>query len=236
MSEQPTPPHKSVGQSGRAARASGGGRRSAPKAAPQRVADSRLGARSLLKLAVFLFAASCGGGRFDAPKNLDDACAIVAERPRYLTAMRQAERRWGIPVPVQMATIHQESKFIGDARTPHQYVLGVIPIGRQSSAYGYSQAIDDTWSDYQKATGKRGARRDRIADATDFMGWYMNGSSEALGISKSDAESQCLAYHEGRGGFSRGTHFSKPWLLSVAVKVGARADRYRSQLAACGKL
>ncbi len=122
--------------------------------------------RRLLHLAVLLFAASCGGGRFEAPRNLDDACAILDERPRYLSAMRKAERKWGVPIHVQMATIHQESKFIGDARTPHQYVLGVIPVGRQSSAYGYSQALDDTWSEYQKSTGNRRARRDNIADAS----------------------------------------------------------------------
>lgn len=192
--------------------------------------------RRLLHVAVLLFAASCGGGRFEAPRNLDDACAIVAERPQYLKAMRATERKWGVPIHVQMATIHQESKFIGDARTPHQYVLGVIPVGRQSSAYGYSQALDDTWTEYQKETGNRRARRDDIRAATDFMGWYMDGSTARLGISKWDAQSQYLAYHEGRGGFSRGSHFGKPWLLSVAAKVGSRADRYRAQLSACGKI
>ncbi|MFB2530576.1 lytic transglycosylase [Paracoccus sp. p4-l81] len=183
-----------------------------------------------------MFAASCGGGRFEAPRNLEDACAIVSERPRYLTAMRQAERKWGVPIHVQMATIHQESKFIGDARTPHQYVLGVIPVGRQSSAFGYSQALDNTWEEYQKETGNRRARRDDIRDATDFMGWYMDGSARRLGLSKWDARAQYLAYHEGRGGYSRGSHFGKPWLLNVATRVGTRADRYRAQLAACGRI
>ncbi len=87
---------------------------------------------------LLLFLASCGGGNFSAPSNLDDACSIVRQRPTYLTAMKAAERKWGIPVNVQMATMYQESKFIGNARTPHRYALGVIPMGRQSSAYGYS--------------------------------------------------------------------------------------------------
>jgi hypothetical protein len=51
------------------------------------------------------------------------------ERPQYFRAMKATERKWGIPVHVQMATIHQESKFIGNARTPHRYALGVIPDG-----------------------------------------------------------------------------------------------------------
>lgn len=187
-----------------------------------------------LKLAIVGLVASCGGGgSYKAPRNLENACAIVAERPAYLRAMKTTERRWGIPIHVQMATIHQESKFIGDARTPHRYALGIIPMGRQSSAYGYSQALDGTWDDYRRKTGNRGARRDNIRDATDFMGWYMNDTTRILGISKLDAGSQYLAYHEGRGGFNRGSHNAKPWLMSVASKVQSRSELYRGQLARC---
>jgi hypothetical protein len=190
----------------------------------------------LLKLAIVALVASCGGGSYKAPRNLDNACAIVSERPAYLRAMKKTERRWGIPIYVQMATIHQESKFIGDARTPHQYALGVIPIGRQSSAYGYSQALDGTWEEYVRETGNRSAKRTDIEDATDFMGWYMNGSSRALGISRNDAASQYLAYHEGRNGFAQGSHNQKAWLLRVAANVGQRAEMYRQQLISCRKL
>ncbi|SCY21350.1 lytic transglycosylase [Paracoccus tibetensis] len=187
----------------------------------------------LLKLAIVGLVASCGGGNFSAPRQLDNACAIAGERPAYLRAMRATERKWGVPVHVQMATMYQESKFIGDARTPHQYALGVIPVGRQSSAFGYSQALDGTWEEYQRASGNRRARRDNIRDATDFMGWYMDGSQRQLGLSKRDAASQYLAYHEGRGGFSRGSHNSKPWLMRVAGQVGQRSEMYRQQLASC---
>lgn len=187
----------------------------------------------LLKLALVGLVASCGGGNYSAPRQLDNACAIAAERPAYFRAMKAAERRWGIPVHVQMAAIHQESKFIGDARTPHQYVLGVIPVGRQSSAYGYSQALDGTWDEYRKETGNRRAKRDNIRHATDFMGWYMHNSTRRLGISKWDATSQYLAYHEGRSGFARQSYLEKPWLVRVANQVGQRAQMYRAQLAAC---
>ena len=147
--------------------------------------------------------------------------------------MRATERKWGIPVHVQMATIHQESKFIGNARTPHRFALGVIPMGRQSSAYGYSQALDGTWEEYQDAERRGSARRDRINDATDFMGWYMDESARRLGISKTDAQSQYLAYHEGRTGFVNQSYLAKPWLINVAAEVGARAERYRGQLQSC---
>ena len=186
-------------------------------------------------LALFLFVAACGGGNdYSAPRNLDNACSIVSERPSYLSAMKRTERRWGVPIAVQMATIYQESKFIGNARTPVQYTLGVIPTGRQSSAYGYSQALDGTWDDYKKAHGGWGARRDDIDDATDFMGWYFNASRDELGISLSDTRNQYLAYHEGRTGYRRGSYNNKGWLLKVSSDVASRAITYDAQLRSCG--
>ncbi|MFZ1727640.1 MAG: lytic transglycosylase [Albidovulum sp.] len=189
-----------------------------------------------LRLGVLLLLVSCGGGHNTAPRNLEDACSILEQRPTYLRAMQRAERKWGVPVHVQMATIYQESKFVANARTPHQYALGVIPMGRQSSAYGYSQAIDGTWDDYRKATRRFGARRNKIDDATDFMGWYMDQSEQKLGLSKWDARNQYLAYHDGHKGFSRGSYKQKAWLMRVSEEIGQRADRYQLQLIACGKI
>ncbi len=189
-------------------------------------------------MALLLLAGGCGmlggGGGAQPPKNLDDACSIVSQRPNYLNAMRASERRWGIPVSVQMATIHQESKFDGDARTPLRYALGIIPMGRQSSAYGYSQALDGTWDEYKRETSRRRARRDNIHDSADFMGWYMSKSRERLGISLSDTRSQYLAYHEGRTGYSRGSYRSKPWLMRIAGEVETRSQFYSVQLSRCG--
>jgi hypothetical protein len=189
--------------------------------------------RGLRALVLLVFVAGCGGGGdYSAPRNLDDACSIVSQRPQYLRAMERTEARWGVPVAVQMATIYQESKFIGNARTPRRFVLGVIPMGRQSSAYGYSQALDGTWDDYLKETGGR-KQRDSINDATDFMGWYMNKTTQSLGIPKTDARNQYLAYHEGRAGYARGSYNAKSWLIRVADQVAARALVYDAQLATC---
>ena len=184
---------------------------------------------------LLLFLGSCGGGNFSAPRNLDDACAIARERPQYMRALEATERKWDVPTHVLMAMIYQESKFVGNARTPYRFVLGVIPMGRQSSAYGYSQALDGTWEEYEDEQRTARARRDRIDDATDFMGWYMNASTERLGIARTDAQRQYLAYHEGRTGFARQSYLAKPWLVDVAARVGSRAETYRGQLAACGR-
>jgi hypothetical protein len=190
--------------------------------------------RWLRALVVVLLAASCGGGGSGkAPRNLDNACSILEQRSGYYRAFRATERKYGVPVHVQMATIYQESKFKSDARTPLRYTLGVIPVGRQSSAYGYSQALDGTWDEYRRATGRNGARRNNIRDASDFMGWYMAKSRDVLGISLNDARNQYLAYHEGRTGYRRGTYNSKPWLLRVSGEVADRSRVYQQQLRNC---
>jgi len=183
---------------------------------------------------ILLLVASCGGGgTSSAPRNLDDACSIVKQRPNYLKAFKRTERRWNVSIPVQMAIIHQESKFVGDARTPLRFVLGVIPMGRQSSAYGYSQALDGTWDEYRDDTGRRRARRNDIEDATDFMGWYMNRTTDRTGVALNDARHQYLAYHEGQTGYLRGTYRRKAWLLAVADRVAERAQMYDQQLSFC---
>ena len=190
----------------------------------------------LLRAMVLLAAlGSCSGGYGTAPRSLDNACAIINERPEYRRAFKAVERKWGVPMPIQMAIIYQESKFISDNRPPHQYALGVIPIGRQSSALGYSQALDGTWAEYQTKEGGRGANREDIFDATDFMGWYMTQTVSETGVAINDTRNQYLAYHDGRAGFMRGTHNRKPWLLRIAAEVEGRAILYDTQLRSCGK-
>ena len=108
-------------------------------------------------------------------------------------------------------------------------------MGRQSSAFGYSQALDGTWEEYQRATRNRRAERDDIRDATDFIGWYASQSLERNNIQPTDARSLYLSYHEGQAGFRNGSYRSKPWLLEVANGVADRATMYDAQLRACGR-
>ena len=182
---------------------------------------------------LLLILGSCGARVGNAPRNLDNACSILIERPHYVRAFQQAERNWGVETHVLMAMIYQESKFISDNRPPHVYALGVIPTGRQSSALGYSQALDGTWDEYRDQEGGRGANRTNINDATDFMGWYMNLTRDENGIALNDTYNQYLAYHDGRTGWRRGSYNSKPWLVRIAGEVRDRAEMYDAQLRSC---
>lgn len=167
------------------------------------------------------------------PKHLDDGCAIFREKDDWYEYANDSFKRWGVPVHVQLAIIHQESRFRGKAKAPEDTLLGFIPWGHVSSAYGYAQVLDSTWETYERATGNSGADRDDFEDITDFIGWYGNTSYRRLGISKWDAYNQYLAYHEGQGGWQRKTYNKKPWLIKVARKVERRAAMYRAQLARC---
>ncbi|WP_127113601.1 transglycosylase SLT domain-containing protein [Shimia sediminis] len=187
-------------------------------------------------LVILVLVASCGGGGYDTPpRNLDDACSILKQRPQFIKAFKATKRKWGVPINVQMAILYQESKFDADARTPYKYVLGVLPMGRQSSAFGYAQALDATWDQYRQETRSRGARRDNIRDATDFMGWYMTETKNRNGVSLKDARNQYLAYHEGHTGFARGTYRNKSWLMRIAQEVEDRAVMYQFQLEKCAR-
>ncbi len=109
----------------------------------------------------------------------------------------------------------------------------MIPWTRPSSAYGYAQALDMTWSRYKRATGRTFASRTNFSDGVDFIGWYTALANRRAGISMRDTKSLYLAYHEGIGGYQRKTYLRKRWLMKVARKVEARAQIYEAQLARC---
>ena len=169
------------------------------------------------------------------PKQVDNVCHIFREKSGWYGDAKESRARWGVPVSVSMAFMHQESRFVATAKPPRKKLWGVIPGPRPSDAYGYSQAKDSTWEWYQRSTGNYGADRDDFGDAIDFVGWYNNVSHKELGIDKQDAFRLYLAYHEGHGGYRKQSYRSKDWLVDVARKVDRQARRYNSQLQECSE-
>ncbi len=166
------------------------------------------------------------------PQHPDDLCSIYREkRSWYHTAMRQ-EEKWHIPSAIPMAIMNQESSFRANARTRRTYILWVIPWGHVSTAYGYAQAKNEIWRDYQRQTGAGGSRTN-YADALNFVNWYLTNSHKIDGIPLTNATRQYLAYHEGWGGYRKRSYEAKPWLVTVARKVGRRAQQYQKQYNAC---
>ena len=182
-------------------------------------------------LIVVLIAAGCAQPQ---PSNISDACGMLEDRKDWYAAVHKAEKRWKIPMSITMAFIHQESSFKHNAKPPRRKLLGFIPWFRVSSAYGYSQALDQSWQEYKDETGKVLARRASFTDSADFIGWYNDKTARSLGISRNDAYSLYLAYHEGRGGYKRKTYAKKKWLMEAANKVKKNTAIYKRQLKQCG--
>lgn len=187
---------------------------------------------SLFFYALLVFLSGCATTP-STPERMDNICEIFRENTRWYRDAHASNKRWDVPIPIMMAIIHQESRFAADAKPPRQTCLWIFPGPRPSSAYGYAQAGNEAWAQYQESTGNSRADRDNFRDAIDFVGWYCHMSHLRCGISKHDAYSLYLAYHEGHGGFARKTYSKKGWLIAVAQKVNARANTYTSQLASC---
>lgn len=167
------------------------------------------------------------------PSDVNNICTIFKQYPKWYRDAKDVEKRWKIPVSVQMAIIHQESKFDARARPSRTRLLGIIPWKRPSSAYGYAQALRATWAQYKIRNGSLFSSRDSFGDGVDFIGWYANEAYKRAKINRTDTYSLYLAYHEGIGGYLNRSYKTKPWLVTVAHKVKARSQTYALQLNSC---
>jgi len=189
--------------------------------------------KKFLLIVLLVGLAGCSIVDFGPPERIDNACNIVKTNPNWYRHMDRVEKKWGIPMSVQMAVIYQESKFERNARPPRKFRMGVIPAGYETTAYGYGQVLDGTWKWYQDSIDNRRVSRTNYGDVVEFIGWYTDISARELNISKSDAKNVYLAYHEGHGGYRKGSYRQKAWLIDVSNKVADIERQYRGQLRGC---
>jgi hypothetical protein len=181
--------------------------------------------KPLLLCLSFLALAGCATSGGKPPSNTANACAILDEKSRWENHVFDAARKWNVSPGTILAFMRQESGFRQDAR----------PVDRNgnrlSSAYGYSQALDGTWAQYERTQG--GGKRKSFEDSADFIGWYLDLISQQANIAKTDPRNLYLAYHEGPTGYRHGTHRAKAWLSPVASRVAAQSQAYDGQLRGC---
>lgn len=189
--------------------------------------------RQAAAIAAFFFAGGCVFAH--VPADINDACSILINKRGWYGDVLRTEKRWGVPMSVTLAFVRHESSFKKKAKQPRRKILRFIPWKRVSSASGYAQAINKTWEQYLRETQKGGfmTRRSDFKDATDFIGWYNSKSARLLKIKKDDAYKLYLAYHEGWGGYRKGTYKDKQWLIKVARRVEKTEKTYRRQISGC---
>ena len=191
--------------------------------------SGRARTRNVARVIAITLVAGCAS---NPPKRQQDLCAVFDQHPSWYDYAHDAEKRWGTPKQILMAFVRQESSYRENAKPPFEWFL-FIPLGRPSSAKGYAQIQDPAWKEYKAERGGLFRSRGDMEDALDFIGWYNDKTHRALGISKWNARDLYLAYHEGRGGYKRGTYRSKPRLLETADRVAATASDYGAQIRRC---
>ncbi len=185
--------------------------------------------RAILSSILLILLTTCSN---EIPLNQDDICKMLDDNPSWKKPLLDTEKKWGAKPSTVMAIIRQESSFDSKAAPDREKILWVFPGKRPSSARGYSQAVKSTWEEYQNETGNNWARRASFKNSVDFIGWYLS-KARSSGIQNYEVEKLYLAYHEGYGGYKRGTFKEKDWLLSVAKKVKLNAAKYERQLKNC---
>jgi hypothetical protein len=166
-----------------------------------------------------------------------DACRLLDENGglfnNWYRSTRKAEREFGVPAHIVMATIWKESDFQARARPARNRHLGFIPGRRPSNAYGYPQALDSTWDWYRESTGRKRAKRHKFKDAVHFVAWYHDQSGRRNGVARTDAYNLYLNYYLGHGGYARGAAADNAFAQNAARRVADQAERYRSQISNC---
>lgn len=190
------------------------------------------------KFCLILFALICLWLTACAPVPPNDPlniCKIYSQYPQWYWASQKAYKKWGIPPPVQMAIIFEESSYDAYAKPPREKLLWLIPWKRPTTASGYAQATDGAWENYMRHTGNTGASRSDFADAVDFIGWYSKEAEKKLGVPPNNAYQLYLAYHDGINARAHRTYQQTQWITQIARKVDRIARLYQAQLARCQK-
>lgn len=196
----------------------------------------RLCSRLYIQLGLVVLLAGCAGPHIS---NTSNACQIFAQGNSlfgsWYTQTKAASRRYNIEIPILLATIKAESSFRSNVTTPRHYVLGIIPWGHISSAYGYAQALNGTWAQYKSRTGNHYASRSSFADAVDFIAWYHRTSVLKDGINPHNAYQLYLSYHMGWTAYAKyGEKGANAQTRQVAHEVARQAQLYARQLRCCG--
>ena len=114
-------------------------------ARPRRRGSALAGLAGALAAALALTIPSCTSA---PPASTDDLCAIFAEREDWHRAARSSFERWGVPEPLQLAFVHQESRFRAREQIPDKAHIpaehgGIFEPGRDLVSYLQLDSLGD---------------------------------------------------------------------------------------------
>ena len=74
-------------------------------------------------LLVLLLVMLLGGCATSPPDNPDNICDIFEEKGDWYDDAKDSRSRWGVPISVSMAIMHQESRFVSSAKPARKWIF-----------------------------------------------------------------------------------------------------------------
>ena len=160
-----------------------------------------------------------------------NACQFLYDNPRINQAVL-----FYAPTPsrqaLTLAVIKHESNFKAKARPVKSWLIqDWIPWRYYSSARGYAQITDPTWSDFSKAQNGSVSRY-ALIDHIHFVNWYFDRHEKQL-RDGDDFYEYYFLFHDGPTGYHQKKYRRSRPLHLFALRVAADAKRYREQLSDC---
>jgi len=180
-----------------------------------------------------LVVSKLNSGENKSTNYVNNACKMLKENPDWYVSLKQSEDKWKTPIHIQLGMIRQESSFQHDAQPIRENKWHEFGDNYQSSAKGYSQALNGTWDHYLKNTNSILKDRASFKDATDFIGWYNDKSNQKNKIGFNNPKALYLNYHEGWRGYKNGTYAKKDFLTKSVSNVVEWSSKYKKQLSSC---
>ena len=90
---------------------------------------------------IFLLSLSACSMKSSATLDQKNACSIIKTKKSWVRALNKASNKWQVSPGLQLAFVMTESNFRPRAKTSRKYILGIIPTGRLSSAFGMHKLL-----------------------------------------------------------------------------------------------
>jgi len=184
-----------------------------------------------LILIILFFLTACS----TFPKYPQNACKIFDQNYLWYKSTKKSSKTYGAPIHIILAIVNKESGFKRFAKPPRKKLFKLRVGKRESSSFGYSQAVKKTWELYKTETNNSLALRTRFKDSVMFVGWYMNKTKKINKIPMNDSYRQYLNYYLGWGNYAKKTYKTDKKAVILAKKVQKQSKIYKNQLAECQK-